>query len=44
MFTTSKDALLEWLQAAATAWEERSKVILKLVDLFADLDEVAPQR
>ena len=36
----SKDALEEKLQEAATAWEERSKVMLKLVDIFADVEEV----
>ena len=37
----SKDALEEKLQEAATAWEERSKVMLKLVDIFADVEGVA---
>jgi len=36
----SKDALEEKLQEAATAWEERSKVMLKLVDTFADVEGV----
>ena len=36
----SKDALEEKLQEAATAWEERSGVMLKLVDIFADVEGV----
>ena len=36
----SKDALEDKLQQAATAWEERSKVMLKLVDIFADTEGV----
>ena len=37
----SKDALEEKLQEAVTAWEERSMVMLKLVDTFADVGGVA---
>jgi len=36
----SKDALEDKLQQAATAWEERSKEMMKLVDIFADEDGV----
>ena len=39
--TTSKEELEGHLQTANDAWEERSKVMLKIVDLFADLDGVA---
>ena len=37
----SKDALEEKLYQAATAWEERSKVMLDLVNIFADVEGVA---
>ena len=39
--TNSKEALEAHLNNANSAWEERSKVMLRIVDLFADLDEVA---
>ena len=39
--TTSKEELERHLQTAYDAWEERSKVMLKIVDLLADLDGVA---
>ena len=35
-----KDALQGKLDEAATAWEERSKAMLKLVDIFADREGV----
>jgi len=35
-----KDVLEEKLQEAATAWEERSVVMLKLVEIFADMEGV----
>ena len=38
---SSKDSLEEKLQEAATAWEERAMVMLKLVDIFADVEGVA---
>ena len=37
---SSKEALEEKLQEAATAWEERSKEMLRLVDIFADREGV----
>merc|ERR1719397_1915568 len=36
----SKYALEEKLQQATTAWEERSKEMLKLLDIFADEEGV----
>ena len=39
--TTSKEGLERHLQTAYDAWEERSKVMLKIVYLLADLDGVA---
>ena len=38
---SSKDALQEKLEEAATAWEERSMALLKLVDIFQEEDGVA---
>jgi len=37
---SSKDVLQTKLSMAVTAWEERSDVMLKLVDTFADMEEV----
>ena len=37
----SKDALQKKLEEAATAWEERSMALLKLVDIFQEEDGVA---
>ena len=39
--TNCKETLEGHLHNANSAWEERSKVMLKIVDLFADLDGVA---
>ena len=38
---TTRDALSRLLLEATTAWEERSKVMLQLVNVFAGLKEVA---